>query len=156
METKKINKRGEMNLQTTFLVFIVIIGVFMGYFAFYAEEASNSGVGMSSYINNSFYNLTGQLDQINQSIGNVKDKALSLSESREGAAGFIVTSIEGFTATIKLMKDSLSFGFNTIAALIQAMTGIAIPSWVIVILFLWLTITIIFALLRAISGRAEI
>ncbi len=144
------------NFQNLFLMFAIIIAVFSALFLFYANEVQNSTVPISVGLNDTYKNLTAEFDNINASVGAVKDKALGLSEAKSGGVvGLVITTVDGFSATIKLMKESLTFGLNTITILLRGI-GLPIPEWAVALLFIVMTVIVIFALLRAISGRVEI
>src|SRR3989304_5436086 len=141
------NKR--TNLEVVLKAIVVGIVIYIGIFAFYLEEVKTSAVPMPSLVNDSNNDLILQLDDINSTVTDIKTNVFALSENK-GIIEKAITSIEGFTATIKLMGQILTFGFNSL--MIGLANTIPIPATVSIFLFLMITIIVIFAMLKAITG----
>ena len=141
-------------LETVFKATLLSIVVFAMIFAFYATEVQKADRPMTVGINDTYTNMTSQFNTINSSITNVRENIFALSESK-GILDTAISTISGFTATIKLMKDSIDFGFNTLMIMLRG-GSIPIPGFFSAFIFLMITIIIAFAILKAISGRENI
>ena len=145
------NKR--TNLEVIFKALIIGIIVYLGMFAFYLEESSYSSVARPDGISNAYNNLSANLNDINATVGSIRENVFALSENK-GIIEKAITSIEGFTSTIKLMGQLFTFGFNSL--MVSLGNALPIPAWLSLLLFLMITILIVFAMLKAISGRENI
>jgi len=148
-------KNGQTTLYGLFLGLLVIVAVFSAVFIFYKEEVQYSQYGVPSRINTTYNNLTEQLDEINDTVTDIRESTLGMAEAKTGGVGgLIVTSIEGFSATAKLFKEGFTFGINIIVILLESI-GLPIPGWAVAILVIVLTLIVITAILLAISGRVR-
>lgn len=145
------NKR--TTLEVVLKAIVVGIIVYIGIFAFYLKEVETSSFAMPTKVNESNTQLTSQLSDINSTVTDIKNGVFALSETK-GIIEKAITSIEGFTALIKLMGQILTFGFNSL--MIGLGNTIPIPETLSLFFFLIVTVIVIFAMLKAISGRENI
>ncbi len=90
---KLMDKKGQAgSLFGIFIGLMLVIGVFSAFFLFYKEEVQYSDYGVSPRINNTFNNLTQQLDDINDTVTDVRESALKIAETKTGGVGGLVVT----------------------------------------------------------------
>lgn len=141
-------------LETIFKGLAVFLAVFVGMFIFFSSEATHSTIPIGGYVNNTYNNLTEKLDNLNATVTDIREDIFAIKD-REGILEKALSSIEGFTAVAKLMGQGLDLGLDTLSIALGGI-GLALPSWFLIFILLMATIIVIYAVLKAISGREQI
>lgn len=149
------SKRGELTFYEIMITGVFSMIFFFAYFGFYQDMNLNSAYPISNnslFLNASF---TNQVSSLQNSSETIRQSAIQIGESRT-VIGFVISTIEGFTNSIKIvMKEAINMLTNHIN--IWLIIGyVPIPAWFIALLFIALTIVVIFIFYRAITGRIRI
>ena len=109
-------KKGTSILTILFAI-LVIIMTFSGFFLFYAEEVSKAQNPIDTNLNKTNEILMNITRDINTTVQDVKDRTFEVTEST-GVISAGITTVKGFTAILKLLGQTLNFGFNIISVML--------------------------------------
>ena len=139
------------------VVFIcVTIAMFSGLFVFYQTEAGRSDMPVDASIASSYTSLNASIAQLSTDTQGIRNSAVKIQEASGVVAVGIVT-VTGFTSVMLLTGDMLDIALNILMSLYTSVTSaIGLPSWVLPLVIVLITLFIIFAILRAVTGRYEI
>lgn len=152
MALKKI-KKSASSLTGLVMSLLIVFGLFTGMFLFLQDQAENSSVDVDTKYNQTYKNLTAQVDDLDDNVQDIKDNFADIKEA-ESTWQVAWNGMKGLGNTLKL---PISFVSTTIGTynIIEKDVDI-IPTWVKTLIILGITAFVVFLVLAIIKGEPKL
>lgn len=140
-------------MTTVFLTIIITLALFYAGYNYIDSNYDRAGVTDILGYNQSYEDLQTSQDNLNTSIGEIKDSARGIAEADANVFLIAWNGLTGLAATISLFFDVIDIGINVFNALIPALAFL--PSWVKILAEMALLITIILIIIGAFKGETK-
>lgn len=151
MVNQKMNKRGT-TLTTVILSMLIVIGIFGGYYLFFAEQMENYDMELDEKYNQTYQIFLEEQEDIDDRVSDVRE---SINEVEEASNEFLaaIAGFKGLGAALLLLIGFVDTSFNIFTALIFS-TDI-IPNSFQDLLITGIVALVIFLLIAILKGESK-
>lgn len=154
MEIKNIirNKKGAETVENVFMMIIMAVAIFAGMYLFWVDAMGKADITMPSEYSETYGNLSRRQATIDNKTREIRDTITALEEAK--GVELVWTAITGVGKVLLLLPSVIVVGTATFMDLTGPF-GI-LTAWVMVFIITATLIMIVFAMIRATSGRTNI
>lgn len=152
MGNQKLNKKGS-SIVGIFITIVIVFAVFSGLYLYLDYALDESGQTMEGKYQTAYENISDRHDAIDDKTQDIREAVTEIEES-ESTLDAGLTSIKGAYKALLLVPTVVTTGLGLAFDIIKPLEFL--PAWAIASITAIIAIVLVFVVLKAILGRAEV
>ena len=152
MVNKKINyKKGASTVTNLLIVILITAGMFYGFFAYWADHATESGSTISSEYYETYGNVTTILNRTEHTIDDIQENVEAMESVDEGWLNAVWNGIKGLGNVVLLPKALLQDVIDLKEYIFAPLK--IFPGWLLTLISIGIVGYVVFLLIRVAKGE---